>query len=312
MISCKDFIPAYSEFFKFLASKKGAEEVNRYWGIHFDPKNRTTPLAKIVEKEGIKGCFTYWTGTLNEEAADFTMYLNEKRGFYLLSMHRCPSKGRLLELQNSQGLEPYEEYCFHCDFYRHSIEPFGLKYLYNFQGIDKAACSILVYDPKVFDGRVIIDEDTVIMDRRASQNEYFHQDFHKSMNRCIDYLGETYKEAAVREYAKQYVENVLHPTVAKIKKEGLCALREFIFQSYEKEKAPKAVSFEETNSALSVTVTFCPVVSYLRENDAIVSPWYPVFCNFVMEEIGKACELKVKFGAYDEKTGATAYQFVKE
>ena len=56
MISCTDFIPAYSELFSYLEDKNG-------------------------KKEGIGGCFAYWAGTLNEEAADFTMYLSEQRGF---------------------------------------------------------------------------------------------------------------------------------------------------------------------------------------------------------------------------------------
>ena len=94
MISCTEFIPAYSTLFTYLEEKFGPAEVPKYWGLHFDPTK--SALYKYVSKEGIKGCFTYWTGTLNEEAADFTMYLNEKRGYYLLDMHHCPSKGRLL------------------------------------------------------------------------------------------------------------------------------------------------------------------------------------------------------------------------
>lgn len=49
------------------------------------PDGKGIPLISFVEKEGIKGCYTYWVSTLNEETVDFTMYLNEKRGFSMES-----------------------------------------------------------------------------------------------------------------------------------------------------------------------------------------------------------------------------------
>ena len=147
MISCTDFIPAYSEFFVFLENRFGPEEVEHCWHTLFKPDGKGGPLITFVEKEGIRGCFSYWSGTLNEEAADFTMYLNEKRGFFLLCMHKCPSKGKLIELQSKIGLAPYRDYCLHCDGYRAAIEKVGLTYTYNFQGVEKAACSLLITDP---------------------------------------------------------------------------------------------------------------------------------------------------------------------
>ena len=164
MISCTEFIPAYSELFSFLESKYGRQEVDRFWKYLFVPDGKGIPLVNFVKREGIRGCFTYWAGTLNEEAADFTMYLNEKRGFFHMVMHKCPSKGRLLQLRDTIGIEPYHDYCLHCDSYRSAVEMVGLKYIYNFQGTENAAFSMLIYDPAVFDCRVIIDEDTVITD----------------------------------------------------------------------------------------------------------------------------------------------------
>ena len=109
MISCTEFIPSYSELFTYLENKHGRDEVDRFWEYLFQPTGEGIPLVNFVKKEGIRGCWTYWKGTLNEEAADFTMYLNEKRGFYLNVMHHCPSKGRLLELKEELGIEPYHD-----------------------------------------------------------------------------------------------------------------------------------------------------------------------------------------------------------
>lgn len=125
MISCTEFIPCYSELFTYLEEKHGREEVDRFWEFLFEPDGKSIPLINFLKEEGVHGCWTYWTGTLNEEAADFTMYLNEKRGFYFLNMHHCPSKGRLLSLQDEIGIEPYHDYCLHCDHYRAAAEKAG-------------------------------------------------------------------------------------------------------------------------------------------------------------------------------------------
>jgi len=152
MISCTEFIPAYSELFTYLEDNHGADEVRRFWDFLFKPDGKKgIPLINHIQEEGIRGCWTYWTHSLNEEAADFTMYLNEKAGWYMMEMHRCPSKGRLLDLEKSIGIKPYRDYCLHCDYYRVAVEQVGLKYIYNFNGIHKAACSLLIYDPKVLE-----------------------------------------------------------------------------------------------------------------------------------------------------------------
>ena len=252
MISCTEFIPSYSELFSYLDEKYGRGEVEAFWRYLFEPKEDGIPLINYVKKEGIRGCFSYWSGTLNEEAASFTMYLNEKRGFFQIVMHKCPSKGRLLALKDEIGIEPYKHYCLHCDGYRAAVDKIGLKYLYNFTGTDHAACSLLIYDPAVFDGRVVIDEDTVVMDRDASDNEYFHRDFHSSMNMGIDYLGKKGGLSELRAYLDRYTENVYKRELSRIRENGLDAIKNIIVATYEKEKAVDVVSFEKTDASIYV------------------------------------------------------------
>ena len=311
MISCTEFIPAYSELFSYLESKYGRQEVDRFWKYLFVPDGKGIPLVNFVKREGIRGCFTYWAGTLNEEAADFTMYLNEKRGFFHMVMHKCPSKGRLLQLRDTIGIEPYHDYCLHCDSYRSAVEMVGLKYIYNFQGTEKAACSMLIYDPAVFDGRVIIDEDTVIMDRKASENEYFHKDFHSSMNMGIAYLGDQYGIEAVEEYLTRYTNNVYRTAIAAIQKDGLAALEAMITETYAKEKAPQALQTVLSGDSLQVTVRFCPAVKHLHETGREVSKWYRYTTESVMAALANATGLSFTMDRYDEATGAAAYTFSK-
>ena len=97
MISCTEFIPSYSELFTYLEAEHGRDEVDRFWNYLFQPDGKGIPLVGFIEREGIKGCWSYWKGTLNEEAADFTMYLNEKRGFFYNVMQKRRD-GRILVL----------------------------------------------------------------------------------------------------------------------------------------------------------------------------------------------------------------------
>ena len=308
MISCTDFIPAYSEMFRYLEDNYGRAEIDNYWRTMFKPGGGS-PLVNFVEKEGIKGCFTYWKGTLNEEAAHFTMYLNEKRGFFKIVMHRCPSKGRLLALKDSIGITPYPDYCLHCDSYRAAVAEVGLEYVFDFTNTDKAGCSILIYDPKRFDGRVIVDEDTEIMDRRAGDNEYFHPAFHSSLNRGTHYVGEKYGAAVLADYLATYTAHVyahLH-----IEERGLNGIEALIRDTYRKEKAEDAVTLTRDGNTLTVTVAYCPGVRFLRSISAEVSPWYKATTEVVMQTLAKAAGLAFTLCSYDEESGACCYKFSK-
>jgi hypothetical protein len=307
MISCTEFIPAYSTLFTYLEENWGAEEVPVYWSQNFDPAK--APIYGYIRREGIRGCFSYWTVTLNEEAADFTMYLNEKRGFYLLEMHRCPSKGRLLELKDTVGVEPYRNYCFHCDHYRASVEACGLCYIYNFSGIHKAACSILIYDPKIFDGRVIIDADTLVMDRRAGDNEYFHCSFHHGLNAGMEYLRVNYGDDHVRRYLERFSDTVYRKVAQDAKVRGLAAIREKILDTYAREHALDAVETELTEEGLSVKVHYCPALRFMRSEGAAISPLYRLSTETVMEVLAKNAGFGFTMDAYDPETGAASYRF---
>ena len=144
MIPCTDFIPAYSELFKFLEEKGGREAVVDFWNYLSD--SFLGNLRDLVVGNGIRGCWLYWSHTLNEEAADFTMELDEEAGEFRIIMHHCPSKGRLIE---SGHVEPYHDYCGHCDvLYRRILEPLGYEYTFDMSECDEAKCSLLVRDKK--------------------------------------------------------------------------------------------------------------------------------------------------------------------
>ncbi len=143
MISCTEFIPAYSELFKFLEARGGTRAVDGFWEYLSD--NFLGNLKSAVEEHGIRGCWIYWSHTLNEEAADFTMKLDEDEGVFRIIMHHCPSMGRLLELKH---IEPYHDYCRHCDvLYRRVLEPLGYHYETDLSRCNEARCALTVSLP---------------------------------------------------------------------------------------------------------------------------------------------------------------------
>ena len=148
MISCTDFIPAYSELFKYLEKRGGREAVVDFWNHLSD--HFLNNLRELVVEHGIRGCWLYWSHTLNEEAADFTMELDEEAGRFSIVMHQCPSKGLLLALDH---VEPYHDYCGHCDvLYRRVLEPLGFECSCDLSETDSARCSFVVRDRREASG----------------------------------------------------------------------------------------------------------------------------------------------------------------
>ena len=126
--------------FRFLEDRGGREAVQEFWEYLSD--TFLGNLKSLVEETGLRGCWLYWRRTLNEEAADFTMELDEEEGTFRIVMHRCPSKGRLLEYGH---IEPYHDYCRHCDvLYRRVLEPLGYRYDADLSECDRARCSVVV------------------------------------------------------------------------------------------------------------------------------------------------------------------------
>lgn len=310
MISCTEFIPSYSELFSYLEKNYGFAEVQKYWDYLFVvPEGGDTHLSRHIRKAGIRGCFNYWTWSLNEEAADFTMYLNEAAGWFMICMHHCPSKGRLLSLEKEIGLKPYPRYCLHCNGYRHSAKLFGLEYIYNYVGVEKASCSLLIYDPRVFNGQIVVNENTEIMDRKASDNEYWHRDFHNGINNGVRYLGENYGDEVVLDYLQTFTRNFYTRLVNKIRENGLSAMKEHIENIYAIERASDDLTIDLTDDVLSVKVAKCPALSYFKTMGYTPCKWYSWTTSVVNETIAADAGYKFTMESYNEDTGAAAYRF---
>ena len=140
MISCTVFIPDYSELFKYLERRGGKQTVLEFWEYLSD--KFLDNLRDLVKEHGIEGCWKYWSHTLNEEAADFTMELDTETGEFKILMDNCPSKGRF---EKETHITPYHDYCVHCDvLYRRVLEPLGLECSMDLSECDKSKCDFVV------------------------------------------------------------------------------------------------------------------------------------------------------------------------
>lgn len=312
MISCTEFIPSYSELFSFLDENFGGHaEVERFWKFLFEPDGKGIPLINFAKKNGLRGCWDYSTGTLTEEAADVTRYLNEKQGWIYSEMHYCPSKGRLLEYEKTIGLKPYYDYCGHCDYYRSAYDLVGLKYFRNHLNVDKASCSMCTIDPKVFRGVMTFDENTEVMKIRSKEQEYFHRDFHSSLNMGIQYVASVHGEKALCDYLTRFTENVYKPVFAEMEKDPLGAIEKKILDTYHAEKCDDAVSIEKNDDGMTVHVHYCPAVKHLRATGREVSAWFSYSTTVVMDHLAKKAGYTFVMDSYDDASGAAEYRFVK-
>lgn len=141
MISCTEFIPAYSQVFKYLHEKEGYDGVVRFWE-HISDEYVEPRLGKLIKQKGITGCYEYWSKSLNEENADFIMTLDEEKGEFEIVMNKCPSKALLLTLDESNV---YPHYCDHCDLlYRKVVEKYGMSYYFEPDKDNLACCRLKV------------------------------------------------------------------------------------------------------------------------------------------------------------------------
>ena len=309
MISCVEFIPAYSELFSFLDENYTHKEVENFWKYLFEPTGKGIPLINFAKKDGLRGCFNYWRGTITEEAADVKMQLNEKAGWFTSHMYYCPSKGRLLELQKEIGFEPYYDYCGHCDYYRASLEKVGLTWIRNHLNVDKGECSRVLYDPKVFNGVLNMDENVEVFEMRAEDVEYFHPDFHSSMNMGIDYVGKNHGEGMLYKYLKRYTLNVYKKTIEAMKENPLKGIENKIKETYTLEKAEDAIEIISDEKSLRVKVKYCPAVKHLKNTGREVSKYFSFTTKGVMQTLAEIGNLKFDFISYDDETGKAEYAF---
>ena len=331
MISCTEFIPAYSEFFKFIDKNSGRQAVYDFWDALFQPEN--SPLDGLITKFGkLRGCWENWYVVYTEEACDNTMLYNEEEGWMVGCMHHCPSKGRFKKLGY---MEPFDEYCKHCDSYDIVFKKQGVGHLMDYRGNECAKCREVMFDPDKFKGNPqdILDvmykcemegckfgEDpslcpmnhpgTMTLHTTAEGYKYLHRDFHCSMALCLKYGFEHYGETGLREFLTQFTMAFHKPLIAQVKEKGIAAIAEYLTWLYAEEEASDALELTISGETLDVTVNYCPAVKHIKSRDFVPHESFAMGTDVVYDVIAKASGFTFKMDFYDHNTGAAKFRFL--
>ena len=279
MISCTEFIPLYSEFFKYLERRGGHDAVMEYW-IHIsdtsigDVTNPNSLAYKCEKLGGFEGAIAYWGHTLTEEACDLFEMEDRTAKVKFSHMRHCPSRGMLNALSH---VEPYYDYCSHCNvIYARVLEKYGIVYERDNSKIANAECCSCLYEkgnPPSFDFRKITDDElkaregeegVTIIDMKSEDNKYLHRDFHLLGDNALKYCADKYGKDAMIEFLRDYVKFFYAPVIEKIKAEGLEALKSWLQKTYEIEEASELLHTEIETNKLSVTIDKCPAIAYMH------------------------------------------------
>ena len=325
MISCTEFIPLYSEFFKFLEKRGGHDAVMDYW-IHISDSSigdKTNPnsLAYKCEKYGgFDGAVAYWGHTLTEEACDLIEIKNREKKLRFLHMRHCPSRGMLNALKH---VEPYYDYCSHCKvLYSLVLEKYGVTYIQDNSKVDRAECASILYEtknPPDFDFTKITDDEAIklfgegteIVDMKSEDNKYLHRDFHLLGDNALKYCADRFGDEAVVEFINDFARYYYAPVIEKIKKGGLSAIEEWIKGVYEIEEASELVHTEISEDSLTFTIDKSPVIEYMHSLNQEPSKYYIEETRTLYRVIAEECGYGFSLEYYNED-GGTRFIFARK
>lgn len=333
MISCTEFIPAYSELFKYIDKKSGRQAVYDFWEDLFQPGN--SPLDGLITKYGkLRGSWENWYVVYTEEACDNTMLYNEEEGYMACCMHHCPSKGRFQKLGY---MEPFDEYCKHCDSYDIVFKKHGVGHVMDYRGNECAKCREIMFDPDKFKGdpQKIIDmmyqcelegckfaEDpgkcplnrpgTMTLHTTSEAYKYLHRDFHMSMALGMEYIAKHYGEEGLKEYLAQFTLAFHKPLLEKVRETGLVAIAEYLRWLYTEEEAEDALEMKVTEDTVDVTIHYCPAVKHLNFREYSPRESFAAGTTVVYETVAKESGLGFEMISYDHATGAAKFRFFKK
>lgn len=149
----------------------------------------------------------------------------------------------------------------------------------------------------------------LVMDRKASDNEYLHKDFHGALSCALDYLNDNYGIDSVREYLWKFTKAYYSKLIEDIGRRGLAALQEYYENIYKIEGGKAEFSINENE--LNIKVDASPAVMHLRENGRPVSSVFIETIKTVNEALCDGSPYAFELLNYEEQTGASIQRFFR-
>jgi len=317
MLSCTEFIPLYSQFFRYLEKRGGDGAVMEYW-IHISDTSigdKTNPNSLAYKCElygGFEGAQAYWGHTLDEEACDTYKITNNEKKYIYSKMRYCPSKGMLNSLSH---VEPYHNYCEHCRvIYSRVLEKYGVTYERDHSEIANARCSSILYETGKkpdFDYTKPTPE-CIVEDEKREGKKYLHRDFHLLGDNALCYCRDKYGIEGVRDFLSWYAKEFFAPKIELFKKGGLSEIEKWLINLYEIEEASELLHTSISENTLSVKVDRSPVIDFMHTLGKEPSDCYVEETRSVYSALAEASGFEFSLDEYDEKTGAASYRFYKK
>lgn len=148
-----------------------------------------------------------------------------------------------------------------------------------------------------------------IMTRSAADNKYLHRDFHVSMDLGLAYIGKQYGDEAVKLYLRRYTLSYLSSLCEEIKSRGLVALSDYLHRLYAIEEAEDVLTTALSDAELTVRISRCPAVTFMRSAGHEVSPWYRETVATVYQTLAKCAGIGFELLSYDIADGKSEFCF---
>ena len=145
--------------------------------------------------------------------------------------------------------------------------------------------------------------------QRASDNEYFHKDFHIALNYGIEYLHKNFGENAVVEYLIQFANNYHTPLKKSLSTIGLSSIKKHYEKIFKIEGA--AFDMNISKDALTIHLHTSTAVMHIKESGHLVAPSYEKTVSVVNQEICRNTPYDCNMTDYNQDNGAYKIHFFK-
>lgn len=145
--------------------------------------------------------------------------------------------------------------------------------------------------------------------RKASDNPYFHKDFHIALNDGIEYLHKKFGKEGVREYLIQFAGAYYSPFIKAIRETGLLAIKEHYEKIYEIEEAIFVMNLSQDE--LTINLSASPAVMHIKAKGHSVSDSFYETVATVNKTICENTSYDFKLLEYHENNGAYRLLFFR-
>lgn len=152
-------------------------------------------------------------------------------------------------------------------------------------------------------------KEKLFIERKASDNKYLHRDFFVTGDIGIAYVGEKYGDDAVIEYLEQYAKSCYKLLIKEFFEKGITTIKDYFVTLYKKEEWEEFAQVVLKENFLTVTVSKCPAITYMKSVGHLPSKWYKETVYTVYGTLAKECGLYFNVVYYNECDGSMEIVF---